>query len=169
MQRRTLSLPFALQWSFAASSDADSSFRVLYDWSHTPVRRTDYRPGRIDTKIQPELRLYADETLLIRMWMNLLNNAVNYGKESGHIWITLQAEKDKIYGEVKDDGIGISTKDLPHIWERFYQADKSRTDAESSGLGLAMVQWIIKEHGGEIYVDSVLGQGSRFYFMIPCE
>ena len=74
-----------------------------------------------------------------------------------------------IEGRVQDDGIGISQKDLPHIWERFYQADTSRTEKESSGLGLSMVRWIVDVHGGTIDVDSKIGEGSCFYFSFPID
>lgn len=121
----------------------------------------------VHSEIQPEIFIQGDETLLIRMWMNLLKNAVNYGKERGTIKVFLQKDGKKINGSVKDDGIGISEKDLPHIWKRFYRADKSRTEAENSGLGLSIVEWIVKEHGGEIWAESRLGEGSIFYFSFP--
>lgn len=119
------------------------------------------------TEIEQGIDFYGDETLLIRMWMNLLNNAVVYGKEGGTIRVTLKKENGKIVGMVQDDGIGISQKDLPHIWERFYQADSSRTSSDSAGLGLSMVQWIVRVHGGTIDVESVPEKGSSFIFQFP--
>lgn len=122
--------------------------------------------------LEPELSMIGDETLLIRFFLNLLNNAICYGKENGHIWLTLQRDAENplyIKGSVKDDGIGISKKDLPHIWERFYQADASRTESENSGLGLSMVNWIVKAHHGTIQVKSSLGEGSEFSFSFPCD
>lgn len=121
----------------------------------------------VQAEIDPEIHLRGDETLLIRMWMNLLNNALQYGNEGGNIWVRLKKDETKIYGEVKDDGIGIAEEDLPHIWERFYQADKARTGNGNSGLGLSMVKWIVTMHGGEIKVSSKLREGSIFYFSIP--
>lgn len=122
--------------------------------------------------LKPELSMIGDETLLIRFFLNLLNNAICYGKENGHIWLTLQRDAENplyIKGSVKDDGIGISKKDLPHIWERFYQADASRTESENSSLGLSMVDWIVKAHHGTIKVKSSLGEGSEFSFSFPCD
>ena len=118
-------------------------------------------------QIEPGIRMLGDETLLIRFWMNLLNNAVSYGKENGHIWIRLYTENGRICGSVKDDGIGIRREDLPRIWERFFQVDPSRTSQESSGLGLSMVRWIAGAHGGEILADSQLGIGTEFSFRFP--
>ncbi len=121
----------------------------------------------IESDIAPGITMIGDETLLIRFFLNLLTNAVSYGKTNGHIRVGLQSCGDLIRGEVQDDGIGIGDKDLPHIWERFYQADASRTEKESSGLGLSMVRWIVDVHGGTIDVDSKIGEGSCFYFSFP--
>lgn len=121
----------------------------------------------VEHEIEQGLYMMGDETLLIRLWMNLLENAVRYGKEKGHIRIRLWSQEEKIWGSIEDDGIGISQEDLPHIWERFYQADIARTDNDSSGLGLSMVKWIVKVHKGEIQAESRLGQGSRFKFCFP--
>lgn len=111
--------------------------------------------------------MMGDETLLIRMWMNLLHNAVKYGKKNGHIWLSLRKWGNEIQAEIRDDGIGIEEKDLLHIWERFYQADQARTQTDSAGLGLSMVQWIVKEHGGTIQVNSKVGEGTSFYISLP--
>ena len=126
----------------------------------------------VEYDLESELSMVGDETLLIRFFMNILNNAICYGKENGHIWLTLQRDAYNthyIKGSVKDDGIGINEKDLPHIWERFYQADASRTESENSGLGLSMVDWIVKAHHGTIQVKSKLGEGSEFFFSFPCD
>lgn len=121
----------------------------------------------LQTDIQPEIFMMGDETLLIRMWMNLLHNAVKYGKKNGHIWLSLRKWGNEIQAEIRDDGIGIEEKDLLHIWERFYQADQARTQTDSAGLGLSMVQWIVKEHGGTIQVNSKVGEGTSFYISLP--
>lgn len=126
----------------------------------------------MEYQIAPQLYMVGDETLLIRFFMNLLNNAVSYGKENGHIWVTLQQDTEAphlIKGSVKDDGIGIREDDLPHIWERFYQADPSRTESENSGLGLSMVDWIVKAHHGKITVESTFGEESIFTFCFPTQ
>jgi signal transduction histidine kinase len=72
--------------------------------------------------------------------------------------------------EILDSGIGIPAGDLPHIFERFYRADPSRSsDQEGAGLGLSLVQWIIEQHHGRIDVVSEPGQGSRFIVHIPAD
>ena len=71
-------------------------------------------------------------------------------------------------GTVSDDGIGMTAQQLPHIWDRFYQADPAR-GASGAGLGLAMVRFIVQAHGGEISVRSISGAGTVFTFSLPLE
>lgn len=115
-----------------------------------------------------DLFMKGDQTLLLRMMMNLINNAINYGKSDGHIDIILKKENNRIIGEVKDDGIGISKEHLDKIWERFYRVDKSRSrENGGTGLGLSMVRWIINLHQGTIRVESIEGIGTSFIFQFP--
>lgn len=123
----------------------------------------------LSAKIEPGLVMEGDQTLLIRLWSNLLENAVRYGKESGHIWVSVRRDGDRICMQVRDDGIGMTAEQLPHIWERFYRADPSRTDTGSNGLGLSMVQWIVRAHHGEITAESEPGKGSVFTCMLPMQ
>ena len=102
------------------------------------------------------------------MLVNLLSNAMRYSRENGCIEVTLEQKDDGIRGSVRDHGTGIREDALSHIWERFYQADTSRTEGGHSGLGLSMVKWIVEAHGGEIHVESTLGQGTAFTFSFPC-
>ena len=80
--------------------------------------------------------------------------------------MSLSRHEDKAYLQVKDDGIGIAPEHLPKIWDRFYQADPSRS-GDSSGLGLSMVKWIVEAHGGQAHVSSVLGKGTTFTVELP--
>lgn len=121
----------------------------------------------LETDIEPGIYMKADQTLMIRLLGNLLENAVNYGKLGGHIWVSARRiGNDHIEIAVKDDGIGISSQDLPRIWDRFYQADPSR-HSESSGLGLSMAKWIVEAHQGQISVNSELGKGTTFFCVFP--
>ena len=126
---------------------------------------------RIETDIQEQIYGYVDETLFIRLWMNLIGNGITYGKEKGWLKVSLKKKDGILKGVVEDNGIGITKEQLPHIWERFYQADASRSGGENSGsgLGLPMVKWIVEAHGGEIFAESQYGVGSRFWFCIPVE
>ena len=121
---------------------------------------------QIQTRIEPGLQLTADQTLMIRLLGNLLENAVNYGNPGGHVWVSAWKADEYLQVLVKDDGIGISPQDLPRIWDRFYQADPSR-NSDSSGLGLSMVKWIVEAHHGQISVSSELGKGTAFSCIFP--
>ena len=123
----------------------------------------------LEAEIQENIFIQGDETLLIRLWMNLIENAVSYTQEGGCVQVGLSKEGETVTGYVKDNGMGISKEDLPKIWQRFYRADSSRTDSSHSGLGLSMVQWIVQAHGGTIHAESTKGEGSLFLFTLPAE
>lgn len=111
----------------------------------------------------------ADQTMLMRVFVNLIGNAIKYGKDKGHIWICVKKEKDgRVRCSVRDDGIGIEKKSLHKIWKRFYQIDSARTiDNSGSGLGLFMAKWIIENYGGNIVVESTFEKESIFTFWLP--
>ena len=118
---------------------------------------------QLETHIEPDVEMQGDETMLMRVWINLIENGVKYGREGGWLQITLQKKQGLIIGCVQDNGIGIAPENLEKVWERFWQADSARS-ASGAGLGLSMVKWIVQAHGGNIQVESVLGQGSAFTF-----
>ena len=125
------------------------------------------RDIRIESRISPDVEADADETLYIRMMSNLLSNAVRYSHDGGKVEVILEEQDGEVRGRVKDHGIGITAEDLPRIWERFYRADSSRTETSHSGLGLSMVRWIARAHGGDVSVISEAGKGSEFAFYFP--
>ena len=103
----------------------------------------------------------ADQSLITQMMLNLVENAIKYGKKSGNVWVGAEISDNELLITVKDDGIGIADEHLKHIFERFYRADQSR-DRSGTGLGLSIVQWIINEHGGKIEVESNENRGTTF-------
>ncbi len=112
--------------------------------------------------------IYGYPKLLHQVWTNLLTNAIRYSESGGTIKIYGKADKNAVTVTVEDNGIGIRETDIPHLFERFYKADKARTRTEkSSGLGLSIVKKIIELHDGTITVDSTIGEGSRFHVMLP--
>lgn len=119
--------------------------------------------------IAPDISAYSDRLMIMRLFINLISNAYSYGKENGHINVSLDTDKNNIKVSVKDDGIGISTENLPKIRERFYQADPARTSDRngSSGLGLPIAKMIAALHHGNISVSSQIGKGSEFIFTFP--
>ena len=125
------------------------------------------RGVRIETQIEPHILAQADETFYIRMLVNLISNALRYSRNGGIVEVSLEKKEGEVIGRVTDHGTGISGEALPHIWERFFRADISRTEAGHSGLGLSMVKWIAEAHGGSVSAESVEGEGSTFTFRFP--
>lgn len=111
----------------------------------------------------------ADRSLLIRILMNLISNAIVYGRQGGWIEVAAKEEGDQLYLSVTDNGIGIAPQHLPNIWNRFYQVAPSRSQEEgsSAGLGLSIVRWAVQLHHWSIRVESKPEEGSRFTIIIP--
>jgi signal transduction histidine kinase len=105
--------------------------------------------------------------MLQRMLANILDNAVKYTPPGGEVEISLsESEKKDIIIAIRDSGIGISATDLPHVFERFYRCDRSRSQP-GTGLGLSLARAIARAHGGDITVRSALDQGSTFTVTLP--
>ncbi len=113
--------------------------------------------------------ILGDEARLIQVVMNLLENAVHYTHPGGRVTVVVEARKNQARLAVRDTGIGIEPEHLPHIFERFYRADPARRHrgGSSSGLGLSIVEWVVRAHGGAVAVESQLGQGSCFTVTLP--
>ena len=124
---------------------------------------------KINTRIEPDLWILGDETLMIRFFMNLLQNAIQYSNVHSKIEIELYENENDLTGFVKDYGIGIAKEHQKLIFKRLYRVSSERTitDDTNSGLGLSMVEFIAKKHQGEVWVESELGVGSTFFFRFP--
>ena len=117
------------------------------------------------TKIMPEIYASIDEMMIMRVFTNLISNAISYGKQNGTVTVELFLQENRIVSKISDDGIGISEDKLDKIWLRFYQVDPSK-NGDNSGLGLSMVKKIIELHKGEIFVESELGEGTTFTIIL---
>ena len=117
------------------------------------------------TNIMPEIYANIDEMMIMRVFTNLISNAISYGKQNGTVTVELFLKEDKIISKISDDGIGISEDKLDKIWLRFYQVDPSK-NGDNSGLGLSMVKKIVELHKGEIFVESELGKGTTFTIIL---
>jgi two-component system phosphate regulon sensor histidine kinase PhoR len=118
-------------------------------------------------RLSPDLPLVqADKDRIRQTLINLVHNAIKFNKPSGRVTISTGYDSNSVTVSVTDTGIGISIEDLPHVFERFYKADKARTGG-GSGLGLAIAKHTIQSHGGEINSQSEEGKGSTFGFSLP--
>jgi signal transduction histidine kinase len=120
----------------------------------------------INFEVKEKVKIRADQTLITRLLINLIDNAIRYSKKDGKVNIVVFREKDFANIIVEDNGIGISKKDIPYIFDRFYRSDRSRT-GQGTGLGLSIVKWIVDMHKGEIKVESEINRGSRFIVKLP--
>lgn len=121
----------------------------------------------IISEIEPGIHINGDETMLIRMLLNLCENGIKYGRVGGFLKITLKRESNFAICTVEDNGIGIAEENIGRIWERFFREDEARTSG--SGLGLPLAKYICEAHDGNIRVESELGKGSIFEFRIPLD
>jgi heavy metal sensor kinase len=116
----------------------------------------------------PSVVLQADEDLLLQLLLNLLDNAIKYTPSRGQVTAGWTADDTQIELWVRDTGAGIGPEHLPHIFDRFYRADKARSRAEGGvGLGLSICRWIAQAHGGSISVESAPREGSTFTARLP--
>lgn len=129
---------------------------------------------RLLTSIEKDIEIFADETLMMRLIINLITNGIKYRREDedSFVRLTLTSGESEILIKAEDNGIGISKEDCAHIFNRFYKVDKSRTESSaggdtSFGLGLSMVKWIAEAHQGKASVKSTVGKGSVFTVSLP--
>jgi PAS domain S-box-containing protein len=116
------------------------------------------------------MNVWADSDRIIQTLTNLLSNAIKFSPAGATIWLSAAQEGDRILFQVKDQGRGIPADKLETIFERFQQVDASDSrNQDGTGLGLAICRNIVQQHGGQIWVESTLGEGSTFYFTLPVE
>lgn len=112
-----------------------------------------------------EVTFFWNEQLLAHVWNNLLDNAVKFTPENGSIHVSCHEQNGTITVKIRDSGIGIPPESLPHIFEKFYQADESHA-TKGNGLGLPLVKYIVKLCGGEISAQSTVGAGTEFTVLL---
>lgn len=119
----------------------------------------------IDPNLPP---IKANAEHIKQLWTNLISNAIKYNKAGGNISIDLVQDTDYFIGRISDTGIGISSEELPFIFNDFFRARNAKnTETDGTGLGLSIVKRIIDTYDGKISVESELGKGTCFTFMIP--
>jgi len=119
--------------------------------------------------ISPSLSVRADRNYLEQVLINLLDNSIKYGREGGEIFISaIEEGRGEVQISLRDNGTGIPKEDLPRIFERFYRVDRGRSqELGGTGLGLSIVKHLVQAHGGRVWAESQLGEGSTFYFTLP--
>jgi signal transduction histidine kinase len=138
---------------------------VLQQTKVLAANRLDLRLDEIDLVL-----VCGDRDRLKQVLLNLIGNAIKYTHQGGEVVASLGKVGDQARVTISDNGPGIPAEDLPHIFERFYRTEKSRTrskDGKGFGLGLSIAYWIVRHHGGHIDVESQEGQGTKFNLWLP--
>jgi signal transduction histidine kinase len=130
--------------------------------------------ARIEVKLEPPAHatVPGDRARIRQMFLNLVTNAIKYTAAKGTVELSLSVDDGMAKFSVRDSGIGIAAADLPHVFERFWRADRARSrvgDRGGFGLGLAISNYIAQAHGGSLTVRSRLGRGSTFTALLPVE
>jgi signal transduction histidine kinase len=121
---------------------------------------------RIDQRLTRNATIRGDKMKIQRAVSNLLDNALKYTPQGGTVTALVEGEPDRVILTVKDTGPGISDHDLPHVFDRFFRGDRSRS-LPGTGLGLNLTLAIARAHGGDVKVNSISGQGSTFTMTLP--
>lgn len=116
---------------------------------------------------EDQAMVLGDMDMLKQVLLNLLDNAVKYTPNGGHVYVGIYQESGWVVIEISDTGAGISRHDMEHVFDRFYRSEKTRQEATGSGLGLSIVNWVIQAHGGHVTVESEAGKGSTFTVHLP--
>ena len=138
---------------------------VLEEMEH----KAEERNIKLISELEEETEVRADRMMMVRLLVNLISNAIKYGRENGTVKLVIKKDNENLIGYVEDNGIGIDSKDIEKIWDKFSRVDVARTGDEecSTGLGLPMVKGIVEAHNGTIRVESIFGEGSKFIFILP--
>ena len=121
----------------------------------------------IAREVAPGILVSGSPLKLKQMILNVGDNAIKYTPAGGRVTIVLRAEATATVLEVSDTGIGIPAPELPHVFDRFYRVSSPGGSTTGTGLGLAIAKRIVEVHGGQIGVDSTIGQGTRFRITLP--
>lgn len=130
--------------------------------------RTSQKGVSIEVEKTDSGKILGNRDDLVSVASNLIQNGVDYNKPGGVVRVNVENHGQKMRFMVEDNGLGISENDLPHVFERFYKADKSHSrNSSNAGIGLSIVKRIVDKHGGSINVESILGKGTKIIVSFP--
>jgi signal transduction histidine kinase len=121
-------------------------------------------------EIEADMSVFADGKMLISIIQNIVSNAIRHTEKGGEITVTATSNEDKIMVQVKDTGIGMSKDIMEKLFTpQMKTLSEARKKNKGAGIGLLLVKGFLEKNGGEIWVESIEGQGSSFYFTLPIE
>ncbi len=143
----------------------DSLIKDLYDDSEMLAET---KHIKVELKKTEPVTIVGDKGRLRQLFLNIVDNAIKYTPDGGHVAISVERQNGTALVEVKDSGIGIPKQDLDKIFDRFYRVDKARSrEMGGTGLGLSIAKWIAELHRGTISVESEMNKGSKFTVRLP--
>jgi len=151
---------------FALELDRVPAGQIIFDSAN--AQQTLVSSGSLELRLEvaPALpEIWIDRDRLLQVFDNLIGNAAKFTAPGGRISVGARLAEGGILFWVADTGVGISAEDLPHLFDRFWQARKA--DSRGAGLGLSIVKGLVEAHRGRVWVESVTGRGSTFYFTLP--
>jgi two-component system phosphate regulon sensor histidine kinase PhoR len=148
-----------------------SLLELIEGCTETTLLKANRKEITLEITVPPQLPAVRGDAALLRdVLQNLLDNAIQYTPARGHISVSATAGPREAVVTVADTGIGIPLADSERIFERFYRVDAARSrEAGGTGLGLSIAKHIVEAHGGKLWVESTVGQGSRFSFSLPLD
>jgi signal transduction histidine kinase len=119
---------------------------------------------------EPDVTVIGDSGWIERIVLNIVDNAIKFTPSGGHVQVRVSHIAKQAQLEVRDDGIGIPPQAIPHVFERFFRADASRSNrAEGAGLGLSLVKWAVDQHEGSVKIDSETEKGTCVTIHLPVQ
>jgi two-component system phosphate regulon sensor histidine kinase PhoR len=151
------------------SKAARSLNELLEEAFHVVQPSAEAKQIELRSELSPMyLGVLADRDMLLQAVINLLANAVKYTPGGGRVTLRSRLENDHVRVEVQDTGVGLSEEDCQRVFEKFYRVKKNKEMASGTGLGLPLAKHIVEDvHGGRLWVESTLGEGSTFIVTIP--
>ncbi|WP_040286202.1 two-component system histidine kinase PnpS [Sporosarcina koreensis] len=156
------------QHSFRLDIDRIDVTAIIAEAEELVSKRLAEKGMRLTVMAPEEAVIEADGRRLMQVLVNLLANAIAYSKNGTIIRITVRIDGGSLILSVADEGIGIDPDKIPRLFERFYRADLARSrESGGTGLGLAIVKHLVEAHGGDVWVESEVGNGSEFFVRLP--
>jgi two-component system phosphate regulon sensor histidine kinase PhoR len=123
----------------------------------------------LNVRLEPLFSIEVDGVLIQEVILNLIENAIKYTPNNGHVAVKTHEVDDKVIFEVKDDGPGIPEADRDRLFEKFFRGQAQQSNIKGTGLGLFLVKYFIELHGGEVFLESDVGKGTRVGFTLPLQ
>jgi len=127
------------------------------------------RKQTVERQLEPMFSIEVDSVMIQEVVLNLVENAIKYTPDGGQIQVQTQEVEDKVIFSVKDNGPGISKADQEHIFEKFFRGQAQLSPIKGTGLGLFLVKYFVELHGGEVFLESEVGKGTRVGFTLPLQ